>query len=263
MSAATPQAEGALAGMTALVTGAGSGLGRGMALGLAKAGATLWLVGRREAALAETAGILTARGFGSRQIPADVTGEADVRRIADAAGRIDILVNNAGTSDRQPFEAVSGDDWDRIIDLNLKAAFRLSQAFAPGMADAGSGRIINIASVYATLAPHRALYPDAPSFDLPSYGASKAGLLGLTRHLAALLGPRGITVNAISPGMMETERTAGLIGAATREALVARTPVRRLGRPGDLEAAVVFLASPGAAFITGHDLVVDGGFSLL
>jgi len=252
-----------LGGTTALVTGAGSGLGRGMALGLAKAGATLWLVGRREAALAETAGILSAQGFPSRQIPADVTGEADVRRIVDAAGRIDILVNNAGTSDRQPLEAVTGDDWDRIIDLNLKAAFSLSQAFAPGMADAGSGRIINIASVYGTLAPHRALYPDAPSFDLPSYGASKAGLLGLTRHLAAILGPRGITVNAISPGMMETERTADLIGAATREALVARTPVRRLGRPGDLEAAVVFLASPGAAFITGHDLVVDGGFSLL
>jgi gluconate 5-dehydrogenase len=113
------------------------------------------------------------------------------------------------------------------------------------------------------LAPDRSLYPNAPSFDLPSYGASKAGLLGLTRHLAALLGPQNVTVNAISPGMMETELTTDLIGAETRAALVGRTPVRRLGKPSDIQAAIVFLASPAASFVTGHNLVVDGGFSLL
>jgi len=245
-----------------MVTGAGTGLGKAMARGLARAGAALWLVGRREVPLAETADALSSQGFTVRQIPADVTNEADVRRIIGTTGSVDILVNNAGASDRQPWEDVSGEDWDRVLDVNLKAAFRLSQVFAPGMADAGSGRIINVASVYGTLAPHRALYADAQSFDLPSYGASKAGLLGLTRHLAAILAPRGITVNALSPGMMETERTAALIGAETRKALVDRTPVRRLGQPADVEAAVVFLASPAASFITGHNLVVDGGFSL-
>jgi NAD(P)-dependent dehydrogenase (short-subunit alcohol dehydrogenase family) len=131
------------------------------------------------------------------------------------------------------------------------------------MIEAGGGRIINVSSVYAMLAPDRSLYPNAPSFDLPSYGASKAGLLGLTRHLAALLGPQNVTVNAISPGMMETELTTDLIGAETRAALVGRTPVRRLGKPSDIQAAIVFLASPAASFVTGHNLVVDGGFSLL
>jgi 2-deoxy-D-gluconate 3-dehydrogenase len=254
---------GVLAGQAALVTGAGSGLGRGIALGLAAAGAEVRLVGRRAAALAETADLLAVQGFPSVSIAADVTKADDVERIVREAGPVAILVNNAGTSDRQPWGEVSGEDWDRILDLNLKAAFRLAQAFAPAMIAAGHGRIINIASVYGTLAPDRGLYPDAPSFDLPSYGASKAGLLGLTRHLATLLGPHGVTVNAISPGMMETERTAGLIGAATREALVRRTPARRLGRPSDLHAAVAFLASPGASFVTGHNLVIDGGFSLL
>lgn len=252
-----------LAGQAALVTGAGSGLGRGIALGLAAAGAAVRLVGRRAAALAETADLLAARGFPSISIAADVTKPDDVKRIADEAGDIGILVNNAGTSDRQPWGEVSREHWDRVLDLNLHAAFRLVQAFAPAMVAAAHGRIINIASIYGTLAPDRDLYPDAATFDLPSYGASKAGLLGLTRHLATILGPNGITVNAISPGMMETERTAGLIGAATKEALVRRTPVRRLGNPSDLEAAIVFLASPAASFITGHNLVVDGGFSLL
>jgi 2-deoxy-D-gluconate 3-dehydrogenase len=262
LSTEAPSAGAVLAGKTALVTGAGTGLGKAMALGLARAGASLCLVGRREVPLAETADRLSSQGHAVRSIPADITREADLHRITGTIGPVDILVNNAGTSDRQPWEAVSGDDWDRILDVNLKAAFRLSQVFAPGMAEAGNGRIINVASVYGTLAPHRALYPETQSFDLPSYGASKAGLLGLTRHLAAILGPQGITVNAISPGMMETERTAGLIGAGTRRALVDRTPVRRLGQPADLEAAVVFLASPAASFITGHNLVIDGGFSL-
>jgi NAD(P)-dependent dehydrogenase (short-subunit alcohol dehydrogenase family) len=252
-----------LEGRTALVTGAGSGLGRAIAMGLAAAGARVCLVGRRIEPLAQTLDSMAAQGFSAAAIPADVTREDDVAHIGREAGSVDILVNNAGTSDRQPWEQVTGEDWDRILDLNLRAAFRLAQRFAPRMAEAGGGRIINIASIYGMLAPDRALYPDAASFDLPSYGASKAGLLGLTRHLAVLLGPQGVTVNAVSPGMMETERTAGLLAAGTREALVRRTPVRRLGQPSDVQSAIVFLASPAAGFITGHNLVVDGGFSLL
>ena len=252
-----------LEGQTALVTGAGTGLGKAIALGLAAAGARVCLVGRRAGPLAETADLLGWRGLQSVSIAADVTKEDDVERLAREAGAVDILVNNAGTSDRQPWDNVKREDWDRVLDINLHAAFRLSQVFAPLMVKAGRGRIINVASVYGSLAPDRSLYPDAEAFDLPSYGASKAGLLGLTRHLATLLGPHGVTVNAISPGMMETERTANLLGAKTREALVRRTPVRRLGQPSDIQAATVFLASPAASFITGHNLVVDGGFSLL
>jgi NAD(P)-dependent dehydrogenase (short-subunit alcohol dehydrogenase family) len=252
-----------LEGQTALVTGAGTGLGKAMAVGLAEAGARVCLVGRRSDPLTETADLLAAMGFSPMSIPADVTKEDDVEQLTREAGAVDILVNNAGTSDRQPWDNVTREDWDRVLDVNLYAAFRLCQGFAPPMVKAGRGRIINVASVYGSLAPDRSLYPDARSFDVPSYGASKAGLLGLTRHLAALLGPHGVTVNAISPGMMETERTADLIGAETREALVRRTPVRRLGQPADVQAAVVFLASPAASFITGHNLVVDGGFSLL
>lgn len=252
-----------LEGQTALVTGAGTGLGKAIAVGLAAAGARVCLVGRRAGPLAETADLLDAQGFSSVSISADVTREGDVEHLAHEIGAIGILVNNAGTSDRQPWDAVAREDWDRVLDVNLHAAFRLCQVFAPPMVKAGNGRIINLASVYGILAPDRSLYPDAESFDLPSYGASKAGLLGLTRHLATLLGPHGVTVNAISPGMMETERTANLLGAKTREALVGRTPVRRLGQPSDIQAAIVFLASPAASFITGHNLVVDGGFSLL
>ncbi len=256
-----------LEGRRALVTGGGTGIGRAIALGLAASGAAVTLVGRREAPLAETADRLAAEGFAAGVIAADVTRETEVERLTREVGPIDILVNNAGTSDRQPWQNVGHEDWDRVLDINLRAAFRLSQAFAPGMIEGAArgvgGRIINIASVYGMLAPHRALYPEAPSFDLPSYGASKAGLIGLTRHLAAILGPQGVTVNAVTPGMIETERTAGLIGAGTREALVERTPMRRLGRPDDIQAAVVFLASPAAAFVTGHNLVVDGGFSIL
>lgn len=260
---ATPAPSAILAGQTALVTGAGTGLGKAMAAGLAEAGARVCLVGRRPDVVSDVAARLAAEGLSAMSIAADVTREEDVARLAREAGAIDILVNNAGTSDRQPWENVKREDWDRILDVNLTAAFRLAQVFAPAMVEAGHGRIINIASVYGSLAPDRSLYVEAESFDLPSYGASKAGLLGLTRHLATLLGPQGVTVNAISPGMIETELTADLIGVETRAALSSRTPVRRLGQPADIQAAVVFLASPQASFVTGHNLVVDGGFSLL
>ncbi len=260
---ATQARSALLAGQTALVTGAGTGLGKAMAAGLAEAGARVVLVGRRPDVVAETAERLIAEGLDAVSIPADVTEEEEVARLAREAGAIDILVNNAGMSDRQPWETVTPDDWDRVLDVNLTAAFRLTQIFAPAMVKAGYGRIVNIASVYGLLAPDRSLYVEAGSFDLPSYGASKAGLLGLTRHLAGMLGPQGVTVNAISPGMIETELTADLIGAGTRAALSGRTPVRRLGQPADIQAAVVFLASPQASFVTGHNLVVDGGFSLL
>src|SRR4051794_5511016 len=155
-----------LSGQRALVTGAGTGLGRAMAIGLAAAGAEVVLVGRRAALLAETAEHLATEGAASRTIAPDVTSAADVERLSREAGPIGILVNNAGTSDRQPWLDIARQDWDRIVDLDLHAPFRLAQVFAPPMIEAGGGRIINVSSVYGMLAPDRSLYPNAPSFDL-------------------------------------------------------------------------------------------------
>jgi NAD(P)-dependent dehydrogenase (short-subunit alcohol dehydrogenase family) len=198
----------------------------------------------------------------ARAVSCDVTNERDRTKLLCTIGSIDILVNNAGRSDRQSWLGVRAADWEHVLALNLSAAFRLAQIFAPGMVERGFGRVVNIASLWASHAPDPARYTELPSMDVPAYGASKAGLLGLTRHLASILAPHGVTVNAISPGMFETELTRSLLTPHVRGQLEARTPVGRLGRPEDLRAAVVFLASEGAGFVTGIELIVDGGFAL-
>lgn len=251
-----------LRGKRALVTGGGTGIGRGLATGLAEANADVVLVGRRLEPLQGTVEELVAKGATARAVVCDVTDESQRIELSKAVGSVDILVNNAGTSDRQPWLGVSQADWDRVIGLNLTAAFQLSQLYAAGMIARRFGRIINVASVWGTRAPDPARYSDMPSMDVPAYGASKAGLLGLTRHLASILAPHGVTVNAISPGMFQTELTEKLITPHVRSLIDARTPTRRLGRGDDLHAAVVFLSSEGAEFVTGIDLIIDGGFSL-
>jgi NAD(P)-dependent dehydrogenase (short-subunit alcohol dehydrogenase family) len=251
--------ERPLVGRRALVTGGGVNLGRQMARALAMAGAEVAICGRRAEPLERAVTELTDLGAAARHVVADVTVERDRQRLLAELGSIDILLNNAGYSKVGPWLEVTTDEWREVLTVNLEAPFFLSQLFAPAMIEQGWGRIINVASVYASLAGDPDRYP-GQGIDIGSYVASKHGLLGLTRHLAVMLGPHGVTVNAISPGMFVLPEST--LGAEAREQLRVGAPVKRTGSDHDLESAVVFLANPGSGFVTGQDLVVDGGWSI-
>jgi NAD(P)-dependent dehydrogenase (short-subunit alcohol dehydrogenase family) len=251
-----------LAGRTALVTGAGTGLGRQMALGLAEAGANLVICGRRKAPLDDCATEAREYGVEVRVIQADVTSENDVQSLHSQAGRVDILVNNAGAGDLlKPWTEITMAEWRSVIALNLDAPFRLCQVFAPQMIDRRWGRIINISSIYGIVGGDPSRYPGL-DWDVPAYFASKHGLNGITHYLAPRLAPYGVTINSIAPGMFATEQSRALLSQAVIDRLVDGTPMRRLGGSEDLKAAVVFLASPGSAFVTGQVIVVDGGWTV-
>lgn len=250
-----------LEGRRALVTGAGTGLGRQMALGLAEAGASLTICGRREQPLLECAEL--ARDFGVDVVvsPADVTDESDLQQLVGRAGTVDILVNNAGLAPNQPWLEVTRDEWRSVMALNLEAPFRLVQLLAPAMMERRWGRIINVASIYGSLGGDPDRYP--PGWDVPAYFASKHALNGVTRYLAPRLAPHGVCINSLSPGAFDSEQNRGLLTEQTRAAMEQNTPARRMGDVDDLKAAVVFLASPGAAFVTGQILFVDGGWTVV
>lgn len=250
-----------LAGKTALVTGAGTGLGLQMALGLAEAGANLVVCGRRVAPLEDCA--TQARRFGVtvKVIPADVTVEADVQRLKAEAGQVDILVNNAGFGMQGKWTEVTLDEWREVMALNLDAPFRLIQLFAPPMMKQGWGRIINIASIYGSVSGDARRYPGL-DWDVPSYFVSKHGLHGITHYLAPRLAPYGVCINSLSPGMFPSEQNEDKLTVEVKAALIDGTPMQRLGETDDLKAAVVFLASPGAKFMTGQDVIVDGGWTV-
>jgi gluconate 5-dehydrogenase len=250
-----------LAGKSALVTGAGTGLGLQMALGLAEAGANLVVCGRRIAPLEECATQARAFGVTVKVIPADVTVEEDVQRLKAEAGQIDILVNNAGFGMQGKWTEVSLAEWREVMALNLDAPFRLIQLFAPPMMERGWGRIINIASIYGSIAGDARRYPGL-DWDVPSYFASKHGLHGITHYLAPRLAPYGVCINSLSPGMFPSEQNEDKLTPAVLAALIDGTPMQRLGETDDLKAAVVFLASPGAKFMTGQDVIVDGGWTV-
>ena len=251
-----------LTGKRALITGGGTGLGRQMTHALAEAGAEVVICGRRSAPLERC--VEEARGFGGQatSIVADVTTEAGVTALREQAGQVDILVNNAGGGEVKPWQDVTMDDWRRITAVNLDAPFRLIQVFAPPMMERGWGRIVNVSSIYGLVGGDARRYPDI-AWDNAPYFASKHGLQGITHYFGARLAPYGVCVNSLCPGMFpNTENASELDSPGLEAALSDGTPMRRVGVDDDLKAAIVFLASPGAKFVTGQSVVVDGGWTV-
>ncbi|MEP7181087.1 MAG: SDR family NAD(P)-dependent oxidoreductase [Betaproteobacteria bacterium] len=246
-----------LAGRVALVTGASRGLGHAMAEGLAEAGASVVLNGRDPATLELRARELRDRGFAASIAPFDVTDGAAARAAIDGIvrthGELDILIANAGIHHARPLGEWRIEDWRRVMAANLDACFVLAQHAAMAMIPRRQGRIIFTTSLTGLMG--RAT--------IHAYSASKAGLAGLTRSLACELGEHGITCNAIAPGYFETDMSAGLRrDPANVERINSRVPLRRWGKPRDLAGVAVFLASPAAAYVTGQQLVVDGGMGI-
>jgi len=242
-----------LAGKVAVVTGANTGIGQAIAVALAAAGAEVACVGRTPAE--ETVEQIRALGRRVVLIPADLSTIAPVQQVVDTTlaelGRLDILVNNAGIIRRADAVDFTEEDWDAVVDTNLKSVFFLCQAAGRHMIGQGSGRIINIASMLTFQGGIR----------VPSYTASKSGVGGLTKLLANEWAAKGVTVNAIAPGYIATNNTAALQADQSRNtAILDRIPAGRWGNPGDLGGAAVFLASDAAAYVNGHILAVDGGW---
>ena len=244
-------------GKVALVTGASRGLGKRMAQVLAEHGATVVLNARNSDGLNSHAATITAQGGKADTMAFDVTDEAAVvaaiPAIVKRHGRLDILVNNAGIVHRQPLIETATADWKRVIDTNLNACFVLAREAAKPMLKATYGRIVNISSVMAIVA--------RPS--VGAYVAAKHAIVGLTKSLAAELGPH-VTVNSIAPGYMRTEINVVLQNNKEFTAMLqARTAAARWGEAGDLDGALMLLASDASAYITGHTLVVDGGLTTI
>jgi len=237
----------------AVVTGGSRGIGRAIAMTLAAAGATVVVNYQRNAAAAdETVAAITAADGAAISIQADVSVSADVERlfktVLDQYGTVDILVNNAGITRDTLLLRMKEDDFDTVIDTNLRGVYLCTKAALRPMTRARSGRIINIASVVGLIG----------NAGQSNYAAAKAGIIGFTRAVAREMASRGITVNAVAPGYIETELTAGL-GEQVRAAILEAIPLGRLGTPQDVANLVCFLASDAAAYITGQTLTVDGG----
>ncbi|HWC99119.1 MAG TPA: SDR family NAD(P)-dependent oxidoreductase [Candidatus Sulfopaludibacter sp.] len=245
-----------LEGKVAVITGASRGLGKAMALALAGAGAKLALVARDKEKLEETAREAAALGAMAQVFIADVTDEAQVSTLAELVvtqfGRVDILINNAGTNIRKPLVEYSLEEWRKITDTNLTSVFLMCRAMIPHMKGRGYGRILNLTSIMSHISlPGRT-----------AYSASKAGLLGLTRALAQELAPEAITVVGISPGPFATEmNTALLQNPEINQQFMSNTPLNRWGKVEEVGNLALFLCGEGGAYITGTDILIDGGWT--
>ncbi len=248
-----------LSNKVAIVTGGSRGLGQEMAEGLAEAGAALMLCARREEWLTPTVNEMRERGFRAEGVLCDVANPEDVQRVIDKTmetyGQIDILLNNAGVSWGERPETMPIDKWQKVIDINLTGAFLFSQAAGREMLKREYGRIINVSSVSG-------LQSSATGPFYVGYAASKAGLFGLTRELAASWGRQGIRVNAIAPGFFHSRLADAAIEYA-EPVIKARNPIARVGAPGELKGVAVFLAADASNYITGQIIVVDGGRTIV
>ncbi len=242
-----------LSGRRALVTGANTGIGQAIAVALAQAGARIALCGRTSPD--ETMDLIAATGQTATNIAADLSNIKPIKRVIEetvaSIGGIDILVNNAGIIRRNDLEEFTEEDWDAVVDTNLKSLFFLSQAAALRMIDQGSGKIINIASLLSFQGGIR----------VPSYAAAKSGVAGVTKAMSNELAPKGVQVNAIAPGYIATNNTAALQADETRNhQILERIPIGRWGRPEDIAGTAVFLSSAASDYITGQVIAVDGGW---
>jgi 3-oxoacyl-[acyl-carrier protein] reductase len=243
-----------LSGQTAVVTGASQGLGRAIARALGASGAKVGCVARSADKLAETVAAIVDAGGQAEPLPCDVRDskavDALIDDLAQRWGKIDILVNNAGITRDTLLPRMTDEEWDEVINTNLRGAFLFARACSRHMMRARYGRIINISSVSGLMG----------NPGQTNYSASKAGLIGFTRSLSRELAGRKVTINAVCPGFIESDMTK-VLGEAVIEEAKKRIPAKRLGVPEDVAACVLFLASPAAAYVTGQVLTVDGGMT--